>query len=188
MDADEDVLMVNPRGSASPMSLDHDIQPEPERYDHTTPMLVDSLQDTSTEPKFVEPEIDTLPTPPASSSELEELPAIFDLPSDVIYASVTELPKADGSSLSQLPIYGPPKLTDEPYHNPIDEMPIVPISKYCFDRYVMSVGEWQPPNPHYQRSTLEHEQPDDMLEISKEVQVEPIPTFAPAGQGMRHTE
>ena len=140
-----------------------------------TPMLIDP-------PKEVKhPEPETLPTPP-SSCELEDLPAIFDLPSDVIYASVNELPKKDGSSLSQLPIYGPPVVTDEPYHNPIEDLPIVPISKFCLERYVVPVTNWEPPNRHYRRSTPEY--PDDMLDIiSTEVQVEAIPTFAPAGTG-----
>ena len=136
-----------------------------------TPMLIDPPR---------EPEREPLPTPP-SSCELDDFPAIFDLPSDVIYASVNELPKKDGSSLSQLPIYGPPTLTDEPYHNPVEDLPIVPISKFCLERYVVPMSNWEPPNRHYRQSTPEH--PDDILEISREVQVEPVPTFAPAGTG-----
>lgn len=181
-DADEDVLMVAHRGSASPISMDHDAEPmrEIERsvvngdVDHTTPMLVDPPQEPA------EPVPETLPTPP-SSCELDDLPAIFDLPSDVIYASVNELPKKDGSSLAQLPLYGPPTLTDEPYHNPIEDLPIVPISKFCLERYVIPIAEWEPPNRHYRQTTPEH--PDDMLDVSREVQVEAIPTFAPARIG-----
>lgn len=182
VDADEDVLMVNHRGSASPVSMDHEAEPmhEVEKpsvnglAEEPTPMLIDPPKEIK------EPEPETLPTPP-SSCELEDLPAIFDLPSDVIYASVNELPKKDGSSLSQLPIYGPPVVTDEPYHNPIEDSPIVPISKFCLERYVVPLTNWAPPNRHYRQSTPEH--PDDNLDISKEVQVEPIPTFAPAGTG-----
>lgn len=182
VDADEDVLMVNHRGSASPLSIDHDVEPmreiekppvKPET--EPTPMLVDAPHEPEAEPE-------TLPTPSPSSCELDDLPAIFDLPSDVIYASVNELPKKDGSSLSQLPIYGPPTLTDEPYHSLIEDSPIVPISKFCMERYTVLATEWQPPNPHYRPPTPEH--PDDVQEISREVQVEPMPTFAPAGAGV----
>ena len=120
-------------------------------------MLVDPPQEPA------EPMPDALPTPP-SSCELDDLPAIFDLPSDVIYASVNELPKKDGSSLSQLPLYGPPTLTDEPYRNSIDELPIVPISKFCLERYVVPITEWEPRNRNYRQSTPEH--PDDMLDVS----------------------
>lgn len=181
-DADEDVLMVNHRGSASPMSMDNEAEPMHEVEnppvngvaEKPTPMLIDPPREV----KETEPQ--ALPTPP-SSCELEDLPAIFDLPSDVIYATVNELPKKDGSSLSQLPIYGPPVVTDEPYHDPIDDLPIVPISKFCLERYIVPLTNWKPPNRHYRQATPEH--PDDILDISKEVQVEPIPTFAPAGTG-----
>ena len=164
--------------------MDHDAEPmgEVERSvvngdaDPTTNMVVDPPQE------LPEPVPHALPTPP-SSCELDDLPAIFDLPSNAIYASVNELPKKDGSSLSQLPLYGPPTLTDEPYHNPIDELPIVPISKFCLERYVVPVTEWRPRNRHYRQSTPEH--PDDMLDVSREVQVEAIPSFAPARTG-RH--
>lgn len=186
-DADEDVLMVAHRGSASPVSMDRDLEPmrEIERsvadrdVEHATPMLVDPPQE------LAEPVPEPLPTPP-SSCELDDLPAIFDLPSDVIYASVNELPKKDGSSLSQLPLYGPPTLTDEPYHNPIEDLPIVPISKFCLERYVVPITEWAPANRHYRQTTPEH--PDDMLDVSREVQVEAIPTFAPARIGTDHLD
>lgn len=181
-DADEDVLMVNHRGSASPLSIDHTLEPmtDVNTTNNDIPKASATSLKTSQEPQ--EPERETLPTPSPSSSELDDLPAIFDLPSDVIYASVNELPKKDGSSLSQLPIYAPPTLTEESYHNPIEELPIVPISKYCLERYVVPVGNWEPPNGRYRLSTPEH--PDDVLEISKEVQVEAVPTFAPAGTGI----
>ena len=180
-DADEDVLMVNHRGSASPLPLEHALEPMTEitTTNNDTPMASATSMKPSHEAP--EPERETLPTPSPLSSELDDLPAIFDLPSDIIYASVNELPKKDGSSLSQLPIYAPPTLTDEIYHNPIEELPIVPISKYCLERYVVPVGNWEPPNGRYRLSTPEH--PDDVLEISKEVQVEAVPTFAPAGTG-----
>lgn len=188
VDADEDVLMVNHRGSASPLSIDHDAKATHEvekslvngDVEASTAMAIDVPQAP------LESEGDTLPTPSPSSSGLDDLPAIFDLSSDVIYASVNELPKKDGSSLSQLPLYGPPMLTDQPYRNVTDEFPIVPISKYCLERYVMPVSEWEPPNRHYHQSAPEH--PDDMLEISKEVQVEAIPNFAPAGAGLKYPE
>jgi hypothetical protein len=182
VDADEDVLMVNHRGSASPLSMDHALEPSvsgPNTTNEGTFVSSSTSLKVSQEPH--EPERETLPTPSPSSSELDDLPAIFDLPSDVIYATVNELPKRDGSSLSQLPIYAPPTLTEEIYHNPIDDLPIVPISKYCFERYVVAVASWEPPNTRYRLSTPEH--PDDVLEISKEVQVEALPTFAPAGAG-----
>lgn len=176
--------MVNHRGSASPLSMDHILEPS------ITAVSVAHEDNSSNPPTTlkvpqepVEPERESLPTPSPSSSELDDLPAIFDLPSDVIYAMVNELPKKDGSSLSQLPIYAPPTLTEEIYHNPIEELPIVPISKYCLERYVVPVGKWEPPNGRYRLSTPEH--PDDILEISKEVQVEAVPTFAPAGTGIR---
>jgi hypothetical protein len=181
-DADEDVLMVAHRGSASPISMDHDAEPMRE-IERSAPngdvdlMLVDPPQEPA------EPMPDALPTPP-SSCELDDLPAIFDLPSDVIYASVNELPKKDGSSLSQLPLYGPPTLTDEPYRNSIDDLPIVPISKFCLERYVVPITEWEPRNRNYRQSTPEH--PDDMLDVSREVQVEAIPSFAPARTGNYH--
>jgi hypothetical protein len=185
VDADEDVLMVNHRGSASPLSIDHDADAVREsekshlngNVEASTAMVIDAPQVPS------ESERDTLPTPSPSSSGLDDLPAIFDLPSDIIYASVNELPKKDGSSLSQLPLYGPPTLTDQPYCNAVDEFPIVPVSKYCLERYVVPVNEWEPPNRHYHQSVPER--PDDMLEISKEVQVEAIPNFAPAGAGTK---
>jgi hypothetical protein len=174
--------MVNHRGSASPISIDHALE---QPMTGVTTSNEDTLVSSSTTLKVSqepqEPERETLPTPSPSSSELDDLPAIFDLPSDVIYATVNELPKKDGSSLSQLPLYAPPTLTEEIYHNPIEELPIVPISKYCFERYVVPVTNWEPPNGRYRLSTPEH--PDDVLEISKEVQVEAIPTFAPAGTG-----
>ena len=85
--------MVNHRGSASPLSIDHDVEPmgeiekPPEKPEtEPTPMVVDV-------PHEPEPEPETLPTPSPSSCDLDDLPAIFDLPSDVIYASVNELPK-----------------------------------------------------------------------------------------------
>jgi len=172
--------MVNHRGSASPISMDHDAPPpnQPEEPlvngDPTgsTAMLVDGP---------VEQSLDALPTPP-SSCELDDLPAIFDLPPDVIYASVNELPKRDGTSLPQLPLYGPPVLTDEPYRDPIDDLPIVPISKFCLERYYVPVQSWEPPNRHYRQRTPEY--PEEISDISREVQVEAIPTFAPAGNGI----
>ena len=175
--------MVNHRGSASPLSIDHDMEPirevqklgvNGEQPAEPTTMQVDAL------PREFERE--TLPNPSPPSCELGDLPAIFDLPSDVIYASVNELPKKDGSSLSQLPIFGPPTVTDEPYRNPIDDLPIVPISKFCLERYVVPMTNWEPPNRNYRQSTPEH--PDDKLEVSKEVQVEAMPTFAPANTGI----
>ena len=182
-DADEDVLMVNHRGSASPMSMDRHLELVREREmpvingvpDGTVPMLIDDA------PIITEPARGTLPTPSPSSCEMDDLPAIFDLPPDVIYASVNELPKTDGSSLSQLPIYGPPRVTNEPYRNYVEELPIVPISKFCLERDTVKVAEWQPPNRNYRESTPE--QSDDLLEVSKEVQVEAVPNFAPAGSG-----
>ena len=188
VDADEeDVLMVNHRGSASPISMDREVDMlganesalvngDAESGD---PMQVDGNHETK-EP--LQTERETLPTPSPSSSEMDDLPAIFDLPSDVIYATVHELPKKDGSSLSQLPLYGPPTVTDDLYHNPIDELPIVPISKFCLERYVVPVANWEPPNRNYR-----HTAPDDvdeMSDISREVQVEALPGFAPAGAGM----
>lgn len=178
--------MVNHRGSASPFSMDHtmdlSIAAVSTANDDNSGNPSTSLK-VSQEP--VEPERESLPTPSPSSSELDDLPAIFDLPVDVIYATVNELPKKDGSSLSQLPIYAPPTFTEETYHNPIEELPIVPISKYCMERYVVPIANWEPPNGRYRLSTPEH--PDDVLEISKEVQVEAVPTFAPAVTGTRST-
>ena len=182
-DADEDVLMVNHRGSASPLSMDRDMEPMREieilqangEVDNATAMVIDRAQVPT------ETERETLPTPPPSSSELDDLPGIFDLPSDVIYASVNELPKKDGSSLSQLPIYAPPMLTDELYHNPIEDLPIVPVSKFCLERYIVPVNSWEPRNRDYRRWTPEPF--DETPEVSKEVQVEAIPTFAPARAG-----
>jgi hypothetical protein len=182
VEADEDVMMVNHRGSASPLPLDHDMDPireveqlgvNGELTSEPTAMQVDAP------PR--EPERETLPSPSPPSCELDDLPAIFDLPSDVIYASVNELPKKDGSSLSQLPIYCPPTVTDEPYRNPVEDLPIVPISKFCLERYVVPLSNWEPPNRNYRQSTPEH--PDDKLEVSREVQVEAVPTFAPASTG-----
>jgi hypothetical protein len=183
IDADEDVLMVNHRGSASPMSMDRHLELVRDREmpvingvpDGTVPMLIDDA------PVITAPARETLPTPSPSNCEMDDLPAIFDLPPDVIYASVNELPKTDGSSLSQLPIYGPPRVTNEPYRNYVEELPIVPISKFCLERYTVKVSEWQPPNRNYRESTPE--QSDDLLEVSKEVQVEAVPNFAPAGSG-----
>jgi Myb-like DNA-binding domain len=176
--------MVNHRGSASPLSMDHTLEPSITTVSAANEQTSGNPSTSSKvlqEP--VEPERESLPTPSPSCSELDDLPAIFDLPSDVIYATVNELPKKDGSSLSQLPMYTPPRLTEEIYHNPIEELPIVPISKYCLERYIVPVGKWEPPNGRYRLSTPEH--PDDVLEISKEVQVEAVPTFAPAGTGTR---
>jgi hypothetical protein len=188
VDADEDVLMVNHRGSASPLSIDHDAEPIRDAEKSVVigdvgvgePMLVDGPQD------LVQPENDILPTPSPSSPEIDDFPAIFDLPSDVIYAQVKELPKKDGSSFPQLPMYGPPTVTEEPYHNPIDEMLIVPISKFATERYVVPVSHWTPPKPHYRHTTPE--EMDEVQEMSREVQVEAIPNFAPAGTGNQFSE
>ena len=187
---DEDVLMVNHRGSASPLSINH--EPEPMR-EVENPQVNGERQHPSSESRAMQTSVpaeivvaggdNTLPTPSPSQCEVDDLPAVFDLPSDVIYASVNELPKVDGSSLAQLPMYGPPVLTDEEYHNIMDAFPIVPISKFCLERHVVPVKSWTPPNRHYRQDTPEEE--DDILDISKEVQVEPIPNFAPAGQGKR---
>jgi Myb-like DNA-binding domain len=183
VDIDEDVLMVNHRGSVSPLSTIHD--PEPMQVEHPQ-VNGDVERPTTADSNAMQIDIadngpgEHLPTPSPSQCEVDDLPAVFDLPSDVIYASVNELPKKDGSSLAQLPMYGPPVVTDEPYHNEIDALPIVPISKFCLERYVLPVKSWTPPNRHYRQDTPEDE--DDTPSISKEVQVEPIPNFAPAGQ------
>jgi len=182
VDADEDVLMVNHRGSASPMSIDYEAR------------QIRDGENSSIVPESVDPDvmvIDTLPgasdrlpnsllTPPATD-EVDDLPAIFDLPPDAIHASVPELPKKDGSSFSQLPIYGPPVLSDEIYRNPIEDWPIVPISKYCLERHVVTPGSWEPPNKDYRPPPPD--ETDDMSDISREVQVEAMPSFAPAATG-----
>ena len=143
MDIDEDVLMVNHRGSASPLSINH--EPEPMR-EVENPQVNGERQHPSSESRAMQTSVpaeiivaggdNTLPTPSPSQCEVDDLPAVFDLPSDVIYASVNELPKVDGSSLAQLPMYGPPVLTDEEYHNIMDAFPIVPISKFCLERFL----------------------------------------------------
>lgn len=193
VDADEDVLMVNHRGSASPVSVDNEVEPIHDAaraavngdMEVGTPVQMDEPEEQVHQEQVrqeqVLPEHETHPTVSPSSPEIDDLPAIFDLPSDVIYATVSDLPKKDGSSLGQLPIYGPPTVTNEPYRNAIEEMSIVPISKFCLERYVIPVSRWQPPNKHYRHTTPE--EMDEAPEISAEVQVESIPTFAPAGAG-----
>jgi hypothetical protein len=188
VDADEDVLMVNHRGSASPVSVDNEVEPIHDAaraavngdMEVGTPMQMDEPEE-QVHLEQAHPEHETLPTVSPSSPEIDDLPAIFDLPSDVIYASVSDLPKKDGSSLGQLPMYGPPTVTNEPYRNAIEEMSIVPISKFCLERYVIPVSRWQPPSKHYRHTTPE--EMDEEPEISAEVQVESLPTFAPAGAG-----
>jgi hypothetical protein len=150
-------------------------------HDGSVPMIVDGGPESPKLEREVVREPVTLPTPSPSSCEIDDLPAIFDLPPDEIYAIVNDLPKTDGSSLPQLPIYGPPTVTHELYRNPIDELPIVPISKFCLEKYVVKVAEWEPPKRSYRQTTPE--QSDGLLEISKEVQVEAGPSFAPAGSG-----
>ena len=182
-DADEDVLMVNHRESSSPAPNGNDAEPiqdvEKPLLDgdanHGRGTLVDAVKEQQ--------ELANLPSPSPSSAAFNDLPGIFDLPSDIIYAAVNELPKRDGSSLSQLPIYGPPTVTEEPYKDPLDECPIVPISKFCLERYIVPIIDFEPP-----RKTYPHARPldsEDTLGISKEVQVEAMPHFAPAG-GIHH--
>jgi len=183
VDADEDVLMVNHRGSASPAPTQHDAQAQPKTEEVQVNGNASDSMAMHIDGPSIEPHHDPLPTPP-SSCELDDLPAIFDLPSDVIYATVNELPRSDGTSLSQLPLYAPPVVTDEPYRNPIDDLPIVPVSKFCLERYYVPVKSWEPRNRHYRQMTPESD--DEMLDISREVQVEAIPTFAPAGNGKVH--
>lgn len=177
-EADEDVLMVNHRGSASPISMDVDAQPQLEKpvvngdAEQGEAMLIDEVKKESAEDEV-------LPTPSPSACEIEDPSAIFTLSQDSIYAPVNELPKQDGSSFPQLPIYGPPTLTDEPYSNEVDNYPIVPISKFCLQRHVVEVKNWEPRLKTYRE--LPREYPDEATEIGKEVQVEAIPSFAPAG-------
>jgi hypothetical protein len=192
--------MVNHGGSSSPLSMEPAVEPmteiekpqpngveEPQAngvIEDSTPMLVDGPS-TPAEPK-PEPEIANLPTPSPSSSEPDDFHGVFDLPSDVIYASVNELPKVDGSSFSQLPLYGPPALTDERYSNTVEDYPIVPISKFCLQRHEVAISHWEAPNPNYRELTPDDS--DEPFDVSKEVRVESGPGFAPAGIGMSSLE
>jgi hypothetical protein len=174
--------MVNHRGSASPMSIDYEARQirDSENSSITAEsadlnaMAIDTVQVSSDRIS------NALLTPPATD-EVDDLPAIFDLPPDAIHASVHELPRKDGSSFTQLPMYGPPVLSEEPYHNPIEDWPIVPISRYCLERHVVTCKTWEPLNKNYRQSTPE--EAAEMSAISREVQVEAIPSFAPAATG-----
>jgi hypothetical protein len=169
--------MVNHHGSVSPRTSALDAEPMPD--------VKESLTNGDAQQPNEQPVEEAQPVAeanrhrsPSPSAAFDDLPAIFDLPSDVIYATVNELPNKDGSSLAQLPIYGPPIVTDELYKDPIEEFPIVPISKFCLERYVVPITGFEPPKKGYKSTTPE---PDDVLDISKEIQVEAIPQFAPAG-------
>jgi hypothetical protein len=172
--------MVNHRGSASPIPVHHNVPGHLPQQNYANGGTAE-INGVPFDRLSTEPTHQTLLTPP-SSCELDDLPAIFDMAADTIYASVNELPKRDGTSLSQLPLYAPPIVTDEPYRDQNDDLPIVPVSKFCLERYYVPVKEWEPPNRHYRQMTPESE--GEMPDISREVQVEAMPTFAPAGNGI----
>ena len=70
MDADEDVLMVNHRGSASPLSIDHTLEPSAAVVNSTSEdALVSSSASLKVSQELPEPERESLPTPSPSSSE-----------------------------------------------------------------------------------------------------------------------